>query len=43
MISVENLGFAYQKGRWVLRNVSFTVEAGEVLGILGPNGRGKTT
>ena len=43
MISAENLGFAYQKGRWVLRNVSFTVEAGEVLGILGPNGRGKTT
>ncbi|KUK13524.1 MAG: gliding motility-associated transport system ATP-binding protein [bacterium] len=30
-------------GRWVLRDVNFTVKEGEILGFLGPNGAGKTT
>ncbi|MDR1465179.1 MAG: ABC transporter ATP-binding protein [Oscillospiraceae bacterium] len=29
--------------RWVVRDVSFSVNAGEVFGFLGPNGAGKTT
>lgn len=29
--------------RWIFRNLTFTVEPGQCLVILGPNGRGKTT
>lgn len=43
MISVENLGFAYRPGLWILRSLTFSAKAGEILGILAPNGRGKTT
>ncbi len=34
---------AYERGEDVLDGVSFTVEAGEVVGLLGKNGAGKTT
>lgn len=42
MIQVENLSFRYD-GDWVLRNLSFPVQKGDFLGIVGPNGTGKTT
>ena len=41
-LSVSNGSFSYGQ-RQVLKNISFTVETGEVLAILGPNGIGKTT
>ena len=41
-LSIENLSFSYGK-RSVLRQLSFTAQAGELLAILGPNGVGKTT
>ena len=28
---------------WALRNISFTIEEGEVLGVIGHNGAGKST
>ncbi|MBI2453262.1 ATP-binding cassette domain-containing protein [Candidatus Peregrinibacteria bacterium] len=41
-IEVENVTFSYNNYP-VLENVSFVVKSGEYLGIIGPNGGGKTT
>lgn len=46
--NVQFVRFRYQAresqvGRWILDGVSFQVQAGEVLGVVGPNGSGKTS
>ncbi|MDH4082342.1 MAG: ABC transporter ATP-binding protein [Nitrospira sp.] len=46
--NVQFIRFRYparesQDGRWILDGVSFQVQAGEVLGVVGPNGSGKTS
>ncbi|MGH7165138.1 MAG: ABC transporter ATP-binding protein, partial [Nitrospiraceae bacterium] len=50
--SIEQLTFSYRNGRrvpvgpgdtWVLNEVTFEVPAGESLGVIGPNGSGKTS
>lgn len=43
MIKAQNIGFRYPGGDFVFRNHQFQVRKGEILAILGPNGRGKTT
>ena len=43
VLSVKDLTFAYDEGRNVLEDVSFTVRRGEMLAIVGKNGAGKTT
>lgn len=40
---INNLTFAYQTGKEILSNISFSVTQGEIVGILGKNGCGKTT
>ncbi len=42
-ISFENVWFAYNDEEWVLRDVSFTVEPGEKVAIVGATGAGKTS
>ena len=42
VIEVESLGFRYGN-REALRDVSFRVRRGQIFGLLGPNGGGKTT
>lgn len=42
-ISFEHVWFAYRGEEWVLRDVSFTVEQGEKIALVGATGAGKTT
>jgi ATP-binding cassette, subfamily B, bacterial len=42
-IEFDNVNFGYGPDRPILKDVSFTVEAGQVAAIVGPSGAGKTT
>ena len=42
-IRVDGLSAGYAPGRPVLRDVTFSAGPGEIVGVLGPNGGGKTT
>jgi zinc transport system ATP-binding protein len=42
MLSVEHLSFRYNSVE-VLSDISFSVDAGDYIGLVGPNGSGKTT
>ena len=42
-IEFKNVWFAYNEGEWVLKNVSFKVEAGQTVAFVGSTGSGKTT
>ena len=42
-VTFENVTFAYEEGKDVLKNVSFEVKAGESVALVGPTGAGKST
>lgn len=42
-IVFDHVGFAYNSGETVLRDVSFTAKQGQVTALVGPSGGGKTT
>jgi len=43
LIRFEDVGFEYEKGKPVLSGVSFSLERGKTLALVGPTGGGKTT
>ncbi|ESK56636.1 LPS export ABC transporter ATP-binding protein [Acinetobacter tjernbergiae] len=42
ILCIKQLAKNYSK-RWVVKDVSFTMQSGQIVGLLGPNGAGKTT
>lgn len=42
-VDFENVTFSYEEGKEVLHNVSFHVEPGESIALVGPTGAGKST
>ena len=42
-VEFQNVWFAYKKDDWVLEDVTFTIEPGEMAAIVGHTGAGKTT
>lgn len=42
-IEFKNVSFQYDESREILKDISFSIKAGETIGILGPTGSGKST
>ena len=43
LIEVKDLSFAYKKNDWILRDINIRIKKGEVIGLVGDSGSGKTT
>ena len=43
LLSVYNVGFGYEENKPILKKISFRIDPGDRIAILGPNGNGKTT
>ncbi len=43
-LEAHNVCFRYdKKGNWILKNIDFSIKAGEIVGLVGPSGYGKST
>ncbi len=42
-LKAEKINFKYTKERYILKDVDFSVESGEIVGLVAPSGYGKTT
>ena len=42
LVKVSNAGL-YKNGKWLVKNVSFNINRGKIVTLIGPNGSGKTT
>ena len=43
MLEFRNVSFSYEKGKPVLKDLSFHISDGEAVGLIGANGAGKST
>lgn len=43
ILHAKNIGFAYQNGNAVFRDLNLSLKAGEIISIVGPSGAGKST
>jgi iron complex transport system ATP-binding protein len=43
VVRLQNAGHSYDGGVWQFRHLELEMRRGEILAILGPNGRGKST
>jgi len=43
LLEVKDLSFGYEENNLLFKDISFTLKKGEVLGIIGKNGKGKST
>jgi peptide/nickel transport system ATP-binding protein len=42
-LEATDIGFRYGNGPWLFQGINFTLRPGEIVGLTGPSGRGKTT
>lgn len=42
-LEFKNVNFSYNEGKEILPNINFSIKKGEVIGLIGPSGVGKTT
>ena len=42
LVTLDNSG-VHRAGRWLVRGVAFSIDAGEIVTLIGPNGSGKST
>lgn len=43
MLEMKNVSFRYDKNSWLVKEASFSIRPGEIVGLEGPSGSGKTT
>jgi phosphonate transport system ATP-binding protein len=43
VLKIEHLKKRYKKGPWVLNDINFNIEKGQIVGLIGPSGAGKST
>ena len=43
MIEFQNVSYAYERGEYVIKDMSFSIGEGESVGLIGANGAGKST